>query len=99
MNLQAEDPTRMGVFWHQSGKEIKIEACESNEHEPHIYFTMSKSFESSVLDTFKELFIKGLIYKGKRPIHWCPSCATALAEAEVEYKTHTLALDLCCFSC
>ena len=89
MNLQAKDQTRMGVFWHHSGKEIKAGSSENNGRDLHIYFTMSRSFESSVLETLKELFIKGLVYRGKRPIHWCSSCATALAEAEVEYRMHT----------
>ena len=32
---------------------------------------------------------KGLVYKGLKPVHWCFSCKTALAEAEVEYEDHT----------
>ena len=88
MNLQAEDQTRMGVFWQDSEKRIRSETVENNAKNSHIYFTMSRNFEASILETFKELFIQGLIYKGRKPIHWCPSCATALAEAEVEYKPH-----------
>src|SRR5436305_1722466 len=32
---------------------------------------------------------QGLVYKGKKPVHWCIHCRTALAEAEVEYEQHT----------
>ena len=38
------------------------------------------------LGTFVE---QGLVYKGKKPVHWCIHCRTALAEAEVEYEDHT----------
>ena len=38
---------------------------------------------------FRELVEGGFIYRGLRPVHWCPVCATALAEAEVEYSDHT----------
>ena len=88
MNLQAEDQTRMGVFWQGSEKKIAPKSMANEAENSHIYFTMSSVFEASILETFKELFMQGLIYKAKRPIHWCPSCATALAEAEVEYKPH-----------
>jgi len=50
------------------------------------YLTMSPEFESAVLFTFGEMVEQGYIYRGKRPIHWCPRCETALAESEIEYK-------------
>lgn len=53
------------------------------------YLTMSNEYESAIVDTFASLVEKGYIYKGLRPIHWCPTCETALAEAEVEYQEHT----------
>ena len=37
---------------------------------------------------------QGLVYKGKKPVHWCIHCRTALAEAEVEYEDHIVAVDL-----
>ena len=55
----------------------------------HPYLTMSNEFESTIVKTFGELFSKGYIYRGKKPIYWCPTCETALAEAEVEYENHT----------
>lgn len=50
------------------------------------YLTLSPSYEASVIRTFGELVKKGLIYRGKKPVHWCSSCETALAEAEIEYR-------------
>ncbi|MEG2008612.1 MAG: valine--tRNA ligase [Oscillospiraceae bacterium] len=48
-------------------------------------FTMDAGCSKSVRETFVNLYQKGLIYKGKRIINWCPVCTTALSDAEVEY--------------
>ena len=49
-------------------------------------FTMDEQRQKSVLDVFKKLYDKGLIYKGKKMINWCPCCKTALSDAEVEHE-------------
>ncbi len=49
------------------------------------YLTMSYSYEATIVREFCKFFEAGYAYKGKKPVHWCPSCITALAEAEVEY--------------
>ncbi|MDX9715636.1 MAG: isoleucine--tRNA ligase [Dissulfurispiraceae bacterium] len=49
------------------------------------YLTMAFSYEASIVREFFSFVKKGSVYKGKKPVHWCPSCVTALAEAEVEY--------------
>ena len=49
-------------------------------------FTMDDTCAKAVRETFCDLYEKGLIYKGKRIINWCPHCRTALSDAEVEYK-------------
>ncbi len=49
-------------------------------------FTMDDVCAKAVREAFCELYDKGLIYKGKRIINWCPHCRTALSDAEVEYK-------------
>ncbi len=49
-------------------------------------FTMDDVCAKAVRETFCDLYDKGLIYKGKRIINWCPHCRTALSDAEVEYK-------------
>lgn len=49
------------------------------------YLTMSCSYEATIVREFYKFVEAGYVYKGKKPVHWCPSCVTALAEAEVEY--------------
>jgi valyl-tRNA synthetase len=49
-------------------------------------FTMDEGCSKSVREVFCNLYEKGLIYKGKRIINWCPHCTTALSDAEVEYE-------------
>lgn len=49
-------------------------------------FTMDEGLSEAVKEVFISLFEKGLIYKGKRIINWCPRCVTALANDEVEYE-------------
>jgi isoleucyl-tRNA synthetase len=49
------------------------------------YLTMAKDYELTILRLFRELVEAGYIYRGKKPVHWCATCETALAEAEVEY--------------
>jgi len=53
------------------------------------YLTMSFGYEASIVETFYEFFEKGFVYKGLKPVFWCIHDRTALAEAEVEYETHT----------
>ena len=52
------------------------------------YITMDSAYEAKIIEAFKELAKRGYIYKGLKPVHWCASCETALAEAEVEYQDH-----------
>ncbi len=48
-------------------------------------FTMDEGLSRAVRETFVRLYEKGLIYRGARIINWCPTCKTALSDAEVEY--------------
>lgn len=52
----------------------------------HPYVTLDKEFEAVQLGIFADMALKGLIYKGKKPVYWSPSSETALAEAEIEYE-------------
>ncbi|MBE6985296.1 MAG: isoleucine--tRNA ligase [Ruminococcaceae bacterium] len=52
----------------------------------HPYRTMDKRFEAEEVKVFGEMFRKGYIYKGLKPVYWCPKDETALAEAEIEYQ-------------
>ena len=50
------------------------------------YLTLAPEFEAKQIKIFGEMAKKGYIYKGLKPIYWCPDCETALAEAEIEYE-------------
>ena len=52
----------------------------------HPYKTMDKAFEAEEVKVFGEMYRKGYIYKGLKPVYWCPKDETALAEAEIEYQ-------------
>lgn len=69
LNIQREEFKRLGVF--------------GDWEDP--YITMSHLYEASIIREFGKIVEKGYVYRGKKPVHWCPSCVTALAEAEVEY--------------
>ena len=69
VDIQREEFKRLGVF--------------GDWETP--YLTMAYTYEGAIVKEFAEFVRKGYVYKGKKPVHWCPSCVTALAEAEVEY--------------
>jgi isoleucyl-tRNA synthetase len=69
VNIQREEFKRLGVF--------------GDWDRP--YLTMSYDYEASIVREFFGFVKNGSVYKGKKPVHWCASCVTALAEAEVEY--------------
>lgn len=69
IGIQRDEFKRLGVFGDWSSP----------------YITMSNSYEAAIVREFSKFVMSGSVYKGKKPVHWCPSCVTALAEAEVEY--------------
>ena len=69
VDIQREEFKRLGVF--------------GDWRKP--YLTMSNAYEATIVREFCKFVEAGYVYKGKKPVHWCPSCVTALAEAEVEY--------------
>lgn len=52
----------------------------------HPYLTLTPSFEAAQLRLFGTMLADGYIYKGRKPVFWCPRCKTAEAEAEIEYR-------------
>ncbi len=72
IKTQAEEFQRLGIF--------------GNWQDP--YLTMTTHYEAATARELAKLAEKGSLFKGKKPIHWCSSCVTALAEAEVEYADH-----------
>lgn len=69
VDIQREEFKRLGVSGDWDGP----------------YLTMTNSYEGSIMEEFVKFVRGGYVYRGKKPVHWCPSCVTALAEAEVEY--------------
>ncbi len=69
VDIQREEFKRLGVFGLWD--------------EP--YLTMTNDYEAAIVREFGRFLKKGYVYQGKKPVHWCPNCVTALAEAEVEY--------------
>ena len=70
IDIQREEFIRLGVFGDWENP----------------YLTMNPNYEADILRFLAEFFASGNVYKGKRPVHWCLHCQTALAEAEIEYK-------------
>ncbi len=50
------------------------------------YLTLKHEYEAADIEIFKKAYLDGAIYKGRKPVHWCWHCLTALAEAEIEYS-------------
>jgi len=73
VEIQAEEFQRLGIF--------------GNWKDP--YLTMTTGYEAATARELAKLAERGSLFKGKKPIHWCSSCVTALAEAEVEYADHS----------
>jgi isoleucyl-tRNA synthetase len=55
----------------------------------HPYLTLQPSYEAAQIGVFATMALKGLIYKGLKPVHWSPSSESALAEAEIVYEDVT----------
>ena len=53
------------------------------------YLTMNYGYQAAIVRALGPFVEKSMVYKGKKPVHWCIHCRTALAEAEVEYEPHT----------
>ena len=53
------------------------------------YLTMRPGYEAAQLRAFAQIYARGHVYKGYKPVHWCLDCRSSLAEAEVEYEERT----------
>jgi isoleucyl-tRNA synthetase len=73
IDIQREEFRRLGVLGDWS----------------HPYLTMDYRYEANILRELGKFFATGGVYRGLKPVHWCTSCLTALAEAEVEYEDHS----------
>lgn len=68
-------------------EQFKRLGCVGKWDDP--YVTMDYNYEATTVEELGKLLMNGSIYRGKKPVYWCASCKTALAEAEVEYDDHT----------
>ncbi len=64
--------------------QLKRMGCSCDYSDEH--FTMDPGYQTAVRKVFVDWFEKGLIYRGKRIINWCPRCTTALSDIEVEHE-------------
>ncbi len=55
----------------------------------HPYLTLDHSYEATIARALATFARRGYLYRGKKPVQWCPRDRTALAEAEIEYRDHT----------
>ena len=53
------------------------------------YKTLTFTYQAAIVRALGKFVEQEMVYKGKKPVHWCTHCRTALAEAEVEYEPHT----------
>ncbi len=70
INIQREEFKRLGVFGEWDNP----------------YLTMDSKYTACIVREFGKFALNGSLYRGKKPIYWCTTCHTALAEAEVEYE-------------
>jgi isoleucyl-tRNA synthetase len=70
VGIQREEFKRLGVFGEWENP----------------YLTMNFEYQATIVREFGKFLLNGSVYKGKKPVHWCPTCKTALAEAEVKYE-------------
>ena len=68
-------------------EEFKRLGVDGRWDEP--YLTMRYRYQADIVRALGKFVERGIVYKGKKPVHWCIHCRTALAEAEVEYEDHT----------
>ncbi|MCP3982276.1 MAG: isoleucine--tRNA ligase [bacterium] len=87
IGVQSEEFRRLGVFWDR-----ELDRQEEGADAPSrraIYRTIDHTYEAEIVRQLGRFFTKGGVYHGIKPVHWCASCRTALAEAEVEYADRT----------
>ena len=70
VNIQREEFIRLGVIGDWKNP----------------YITMDPKYQADIVRELGKFYEKGLVYRAKKPVYWCPTCVTALAEAEIEYK-------------
>ncbi len=85
--IQKDEFRRLGVMWDRA-TDANEQAADAPSRRA-TYRTIDRTFEAEVIRQLGAFFAKGAVYYGEKPVHWCFSCKTALAEAEVEYEDRT----------
>lgn len=88
---EAELRAKCREFAHKNlkGQEREFKRLGVLGNWEHPYLTINPEYEAEQVRVFGEMYKKGYIEKGLKPVYWCAACETALAEAEVEYADHT----------
>jgi len=87
IDVQRKEFRRLGVFWDRATD--TREEADGASSRTAIYRTIDRSYEGEIVRQLGRFFTGGSVYHGVKPVHWCYSCKTALAEAEVEYADRT----------
>ena len=85
--VQKEEFYRLGVLWDRRQDALEEDAKAPSRRAT--YRTIDRTYEAEIVRELGAFFEKGSVYYGDKPVHWCFSCKTALAEAEVEYEDRT----------
>lgn len=90
-----EEMRKRGLFVRKKARQVAMAAVKQQKQcferwgvmgeWENPYLTLQPEYEAAQLEVFRQLWKKGVIYKGRKPVHWSPSSRTALAEAELEY--------------
>ncbi len=83
------------IALRKKAKEFALQAIDNQRNDfkrwgiwadwTHPYVTLDPAYEAAQIEVFGQMFLKGFIYRGLKPVYWSPSSRTALAEAELEY--------------
>ena len=84
IRVQGEEFRRLGVVWDHA-QDAREEAAGAPNRSA-IYRTIDRAYEAEIVRQLGRFFTQGSVYYGVKPVHWCTTCKTALAEAEVEYE-------------
>jgi len=87
IEIQRQEFRRLGVLWDRAADDAEARAGAPSRRA--IYRTLDRSYEAEIVRQLGGFFTRGGVYHGVKPVHWCWSCRTALAEAEVEYEERT----------
>ena len=74
------------AMMHVKNQMAQFKRLGSLGHYCDPYLTLKPEYEARQVEVFGEMAKRGYMYKGLKPVYWCPDCNTALAEAEIEYE-------------